>query len=459
MSIANTGLAPSIINIIQDRTLERVFHDALYPNMLYRSEATPEEWVANIGQIMVFTKTGLIAPDTTPLQPGVDPSPGSYATESWQAEASQYGKTLDTHMPTSYVTLAPTILRDTKQLGLQSAQTMNRLVRDRLFRAYLGGTANLVAAAAIGATVIRVSTLNGFTENLVNGRAQPVSGLNPLAVTFPGTAEPANTVVGFSPDNPLLPFGPGTLQLGAALTAGLAARAVVAAFNRSVVYRVGGAVSIDGLVGGNVLTLQDIINVVARMRAQNIPPTSDGFYHIHVTPEGESQLFADNQFQRIWQSLPDSAPMQYAGIGQLMGCRFYRNTENPNSVNTGTLVSSGAGSSLCAPTIGADVVNNAGLAVQRAIVLGGTAIYEKFIDESKFMTEAGVTGKIGEFTVTNGGVMVMNRRIRYIMRAPLDRLQQIISQSWSWSGDFPIPTDALTGNAARYKRAMVIEHA
>lgn len=463
MSLAQTGLAPNVINLLQDRTLERVFHDALFPNMLYRAEATAEEWVANIGQRQVFTKTGLIAPDTNPLVPGSDPTPASYQTEQWEAEASQYGKTLDTHMPTSYVALAPTILRDTKQLGLQAAQTMNRLVRDRLYRAYLGGNTNLITAAGIGATTLHVASINGFTEQLLNGRNLPVSSLNPLPVSFPGTLEPANTIVGFNPDNPALPLGPGVLALGAALTVGLAVRAVVAAQSRSEIYRVGGSASIDGIVPTNVLTLQDIINVVAQLRSQNIPPCSDGFYHVHVTPTGEAQLFADNQFQRIYQSLPDSAPMQYAGIAQLMGCRFYRNTENPDSLNVGVLVDTSGGvvggQAREAPSIGGEVINQGGVRVQRAIVLGGVAIYEKYIDESKFMTEAGVTGKIGEFSVTNGGVMVMTNRLRYIMRAPLDRLQQIIAQTWSFSGDWPIPSDQLTGSPARFKRAKIIEHA
>ena len=63
------------------------------------------------------------------------------------------------------------------------------------------------------------------------------------------------------------------------------------------------------------------------------------------------------------------------------------------------------------------------------------------------------------FSITNGGVQVMTDRIRYIIRAPLDRAQQVVGQMWSWSGDFAIPTDLLTGDSARFKRAVVIEHA
>lgn len=99
-----------------------------------------------------------------------------------------------------------------------------------------------------------------------------------------------------------------------------------------------------------------------------------------------------------------------------------------------------------------------GLDIKRALVIGGGAIYEKYIDESAFITEAGVQGKIGEFSIVNGGVQIMTQRIRYILRAPQDRLQQIVGQAWSWSGDFGVPSDALVGNSARFKRCTVIEH-
>ena len=460
VSTASLGLPPGIINLIQDRTLERVFHDALYPRLLYRSEAIPEEWPANLGERMVFTRAGLMDVDLTPLTPGSDPAIGSYPFEQWEAEARQYGRSIDTHMPTSYVSLAPIVLRNVVQLGLNAAQSLNRLTRNPLFRAYLGGNSVNIAAAAIGATTITVSSLDGFTEQVQNARISPISPANPLAVTFTNL-EPANTVIGFSPLNPSEPFGPGVLSLGSALSVGLPLRTGVLADTRSIISRVGGAATVDGLIGTNILTLQDIINTVARMRANNVAPTPDGFYHVHVTPEGEAQLFADNAFQRLFQSLPDSAAYRDLAIGQLVGCRFYRNTENPNTQNSGVLVdtSGGAGSAKEAPDLGGEVVNQSGLAIRRAFVVGGGAIYEKYLDESKFISEAGVTGKIGEFNVINNGVGIMAQRIRFIMRAPLDRLQQVMSMSWSWSGDFPVPSDGLTGGLARYKRCAVIEHA
>lgn len=461
VSLAAIGIPAEIVNLIQDRTLERVFHDALFPRLLFRSEAVPEMWPVNLGERMVFTRAGRIPVGTTPLVPGQDPSPVSYAIEQWEAEARQFGETIDTHMPSSYVALAPLFLRNTVQLGLNAGETLNRLVRNALFRAYLGGQSNTTQAALAGATTLVVASLNGFQERVLNGRPSPVSTANPLPIAINVVGEPANAVVGAVPLNPADPFGPGIITLQAATTNPIPLRTAVLAVTRSRITRVGGAVSIDGITGANILTLQTIIDTVARMRADLIPPTADGYYHVHITPEGEAQLFADNAFQRLYQSLPDNAVYRDLAIGQLLGCRFYRNTENPNQGNAGALIdtSGGAGSARESSEVGAEVVNQAGVPIRRALVVGGGACYEKYLDEGRFMTEAGATGKIGEFAVMNNGVAVMTNRIRYIIRSPLDRAQQVVSQTWTWSGDFPIPSDGLTGSAARYKRAAVIEHA
>lgn len=456
------GLPTSITELIQSRTLERVFHDSLYPALLYRGEARPEVWNANLGERIVMTRTGLLQPRTKPLIPGQDPTPSSYTTEQWEAEARQFGDTLDTHMPTSYVTLAPTFLQDTQKLGLQAGQTLNRLIRDSLFRTYMSGETVTRALAAASALSITVASLNGFTERILNGRILAVSAGNPLPITFTGGTEPANTVVGFTPLDPNEPLGGGVLFLGAALTSGVAVREGVLASTRARRLRVGAGNTVDALTSGSIITLNTIISAVTRLRSNNVPPHADGYYHVHLTPQGEEQIFQDNHWQRLHQSLPDSVAYQDLAIGRAVGCIFYRNTESPDAttVDTGALVSDPGigGNALLSPQLGGEVQNEAGLTIRRALVTGGGVIYEKYLDESKFITEAGVTGKIGEFSIVNGGVSVMTQRIRYILRAPLDRLQQVLGQTWSWSGDFPVPSDSLVGDASRFKRAIVIEH-
>ena len=76
----------------------------------------------------------------------------------------------------------------------------------------------------------------------------------------------------------------------------------------------------------------------------------------------------------------------------------------------------------------------------------------------EYLSEAGIQGKIGGFSVVNNGIQISTERIRYIARAPQDRLQQQVSQTWSWSGDFGVPSDFLGGiTGSRFKRGVVIE--
>lgn len=463
MAVSLAGVPVEISNLIQDRTLERVFHDSLFPRLLFRSEAMPEMWPVNLGERMVFTRAGLIPVSTVPLIPGEDPAPSQFAYEQWEAEARQFGDTIDTHMPTSYVSLAPIFLRNTVQLGLNAGETLNRLVRDRLYRAYLGGQTTITASVGANDPSISVSSLNGFTEVLVDGRPTPVGPSAPLGAQLGVDAGGlvSITIVGAVPDDVNQPFGPGTLsitpQANTIASLGTEDRPPVLADNRSRIIRVGGGNSSDAITTGDILTLDTVISATARLRAARVPPQSDGYYHIHLSPEGEAQIFGDPHWQRLYTALPDSMAYRELAIGQMVGCRFYRNTETPNPQNSETLIPTND-EARTSSSVGGEIFNRSGVSVQRAIVIGGGAVYEKYLDESKYITEAGVTGKIGQFTVVNNGVQVMTNRIRYILRAPLDRLQQVVSQSWSWSGDFPIPSDAETFDSSRFKRAVIIEH-
>lgn len=461
MSIIVPGIPGTINELVQERTLERVFHDALTPRQLFRLEATPELWQANLGEQMIFTRAGLMVPATAPLVPGTDPVPQGYSTEQWSAFASQYGSSIDTLMPTNYVTLAPLFARNTLNLGVQAGMSLDRTARNRLFLAYLGGESTVRTAGVSGSTQLTVNSLSGFTEILVNGRLVPVSPSAPLPVTFSAVGEPANSVVGVAPLDPAVPNGPGVLTLSAALTTNVTLRSAVYASTRARRLRIGGGATVDNISTSNILTLNDIISAVSRLRDLNVGPHTDGRYHVHLSPLAEAQIFRDDHWQRLHQSLPESYPYRELAIGEAVGCVFFRNTEAPSQQNCGGLQSlpGTTGGAILSADIGAEVTNDAGLPIRRTIVTGGGVMYEKYLDESKYITEAGVQGKIGEFSVVSNSIQIMTNRIRYIIRSPQDALQQMVRQSWSWSGDFPIPSDATTGDAARYKRAVVIEGA
>lgn len=460
MTVTLQGFAPELIALIQQNTLQRVFLEALFPRLLFRAEAEAESWPANVGDVKIFTRAGKMPVNTKPLTPGVDPTPKSYATEQFRCEAAQYGDRLQTHMPTSRAMIASKFLLDSKIVGQNAGETMNRIVRNRLYAAYTSGNTVTIVAATTGGTTLRVANLNGFLERVVSGQLQSVSPAAPISIEL-GSGNLPNTVIGATPDQPTEPYGPGTIVLGTALGANLAVRSRVRALHRARVVRPGGAETVDNITSASLLTMDTIISAIQLMRSQLVPPHADGYYHVHLPSDGVAQLFKDSD----WKAMnhpptpqTEGNAFKYIAIGQCLASNFYENSECPNTLNSGILTATGT-NARSSSEIGAEVQNETAVPIARTIITGGGAIYEEYIPEDEYATPAGYTGKVGNFTVTSNGVAVNTDRIRYILRAPLDVLQQIVDQAWSWSGDFAAPSDLLTGNGARFKRAVIIEHA
>ncbi len=448
------ALNPSVAATIQDRTLQRTYRDALMPFCLFRMEAVADLWVANMGQTQTFTRRGKIPATTRPLTPGNDPLPKTVSTEQWDATAQQWGDTVDTSMPTSYVTLASQYLSNMHALGVHSGESINRVVRDKGYNAYTAGNTVSDVAAVGTATTIHVKNLNGFTRQMQNGRPQLVSSQNPLTITIPAQVGGAYTgqVTAWSPDVVGDEIHGGTLTITPALAGNVAARSAVLAINRSEVVYSGGGNSIDDLSSSDLFTLKDIRTAIAKMRFNNIPKHEDETFHFHLDPISTSQLFSDTEFQNLNRGLPDYLHYRKFAIGFLLAAAFYDNNECPYVVNVSEDPTNGA-------TTGFETVNGAGINVHRPIVTGQDWIEEKYLDESRFISEAGVMGKIGEFAIVNSGVQVMTERVRLTLRAPTDRLQQVTSSTWSISGDWPVPTDALAPTSpAAFKRAVVAVH-
>jgi hypothetical protein len=190
-----------------------------------------------------------------------------------------------------------------------------------------------------------------------------------------------------------------------------------------------------------------------------VQPHEDGYFHAHISPLGEAQFFQDPVFQRLNQSLPEGAIYREGFLGWISGVMFYLNNEAPDSTNVGTLTPTSV-SAFYASDIGAEIINGSGTVIGRVILTGKGVTYEKYLDESNFVTEAGTTGKIGEFDIINNSIQVMTERIRMVLRAPIDRLQQVVSCAWSISTSFPIPSDITAPSGPqRFKRAVVLEYA
>lgn len=456
--------SPDVRALVQDNALERAFHDALYPRLLFRGEAMVQNWPQNVGDTLVFTAPGLIKPKLAPLVPGTDPLPSTYAKEQWTAQIQQYADSIDTSMPTSITAIVNLFLRNAHQLGLSAAQTLNRIVRNKLYNAALSGwTVIKTGSTGAGVTAVPVQRLNGFTRaRSTNGltgsvvKYDTVSSTNPLPVIIDNSGTPqAVNVTAYVPDNPGDETGPGTLTVDAAVT--FQSRSYVISGDRTSIVRVGGGLKVDTVAASSLLTLSLMRTAAARFRSMNVPEFADGYFHCHLDPTSEAQVFADAEWRQLMTSLPDYFPYRQFAIGQLLGTVFFRNVECP----TTTTVSGGATAAYDPQDTFAGELYNTGITsgtpVHRPLFIGQGAIYEYYQDLSGLITEAGITGKVGEPRINNNGIEIATDRVQLIIRAPLNRLQDQVATSWKFIGDWPLRTDGTTGDAARYKRVIAIE--
>ncbi|MEV0646094.1 hypothetical protein AB0I28_12590 [Phytomonospora sp. NPDC050363] len=404
--------------MLQNGLLDRVFQEALRPEFIYPAIADAEPWSGGLGDTKTFTRKGLLTPVTTAIT-GSDPSAATYGIEQWSVTMDQYANSVDTNMLNSSMALASKYIADVQTLGINAGQSINRIARNELYRAYAGGRTWVTAAATTDTSMI-VESVNGFTHVLVNGVPTPVSASNPLTVSIEGVA---NTVTGVD-------TGTNTLTLGTTRV-DVAGDYVVAA-NAPTTIRVAGDTAYD-LSASNVVKFSHFRSAVTRLRKMNVP-TVNGSYVAHVDPDTEAQLFSDTEFQALYQGRGDSDVYRNLSIGVFGGIDWVRNNEAP------TLLGGSAGT----------------VTVHRPVVMGaGALIAAPFADMGTLLGGTGVQDvpEISMINVASGVDVAM------IVRPPSDRLQQNLSTTWSWVGDYGVPSDSLANNdAALYKRAVVIEH-
>jgi len=453
------GLPSSVINIVQTGLLERAFYDSLYPALLFRDEAIAEMLDGNSGTDVWMTRACLLKPTTKPLVPGTDPNPQTPIFEQWPLRVERFGSSIDTHMPTSHVANADLFVSNVKTLGLAAGQTVNRLPRNALFKAYLSGQTVTTDPAGPTDTSVRVAALNGFTDvigGVFGARPVPVSMSKKLPVTIPGVG--TRNVIMATPIDGNDPSGPGILTLDAPLGVAIPARTPVLSIQAPTVIRSGGGMSIDAMGASDIFEMNHISDAVATLRRSNVQPHSDGYYHCHINASASAQIMRDPAFQRMMTALPDHPFHQEAFVGCIAGCQIFLNNENPDYLSAGDRVPTSA-DAFYSEDIGAETTNDTGVNIGRVLITGSGCIVEKYIDEAQYVSEAGITGRTGDFTITNNGLQIVTNRTRLILRAPLDRLQEMVSSSWSASTGFACPSDASVGGPQRYKRAIVIEHA
>lgn len=452
------GIPPQVDDLVQKGLLERAFHDSLFPELLFRQDAEWEEWPENSGTEYVCTRRGQYSPVTKPIPASQDPAVMTLAYEQWVATLQRYAAATQVYMPNSVVANSSLFLSEVHALGMNAGQSLNRIPRNALYKSYLSGHTCLIQQAASSDTSIRVAALNGFTDVVIRGQnAKPaaVSSSNPLPILLNGVAK---NVIGATPDNSDDPFGPGTLLLSTTVGATVAVRSPVLSIYRPVVLRAGGGATVDAISSGDTTLLQDFINLAGKLRTNNVPPHEDGTYHCHMPNAANNQLFADPAWQRAETGLFNGEEYQSGIIKRISGITFILNNECPDDTNAGAQTATGTNAKY-SEDIGAETVNESAVRIGRAIITGRGALRERGLDEKGFVTEAGVTGKIGAFQVTNMGMAIKTDRIRLILRAPINVLQDQVAMAWDISTSFTTPSDVIAGSNERYKRGVMYEFA
>ncbi|MGW6703607.1 hypothetical protein ACWGDE_01755 [Streptomyces sp. NPDC054956] len=403
--------------MMQNGILDRVFLEALRPEFIFPALADPEPWQGGLGDTKTMTRKGLLTPVTTAIT-GSDTSAATYGIEQWSVTMDQYGQAVDTNMLTSAMALSSKFLADVQTLGINAGQSLNQIARNKLYNAYAGGRTWCTTAASTDTSMI-VQSSAGFTHVLVNGVPTAVSASNPLTVTIEGVA---NTVTGVSGN---------TLTLGTTRV-DVAGDYIVAA-NAPTTIRPTGDTVYD-LTGSNTVTFAMFRSAVTRLRKMNVP-TVNGYYVAHIDPDTEGQLFSDSDFKQALQGRVDSPIYTDLSIGRFGGIDWVRNNECP------TLLGGSAGT----------------VTVHRPIVCGaGALVAAPFEGMGDLLRGTGVDD-VPDIAMIEAAPGVQVARI---VRPPQDRLQQTLSTSWSWVGDYGVPSDSLANSdAALFKRAVVLEHA
>jgi hypothetical protein len=426
--------------IIQQGFLEREFQQALRSRLGYRACADREVVAVGIGETLTKTRAGLKPSVTTPLAPATNTNldngltPGSWGVEQYTLSINHYAATVDLNMVTSRVGIASQFLQNAYVNGEQAARSLDELARNALFNAYFGGNTRVRTTLSSAGASVSVDDVRGFQYAFVNGVQASVSSSNALTVTVGSNTY---SLVGAQADAVNVSTAPngvsGVLTFGGNVTVadGTAGNAVVAA-TASVIVRPSQRGNTAALVAGDTLTMGCLLDAVAKLR-MNAVPEIDGVYNCYLDPVSARQLFADPDFKQLFQGATSANQVFSHGmVNGFLGLRFIPTTEAYVQAH---------------PSL-------AGLMVRRPIICGQGALIE-----------GDFAGMAAEDVAPADSIVSIVDDVAMVTREPIDRLQQIIAQSWYWIGGFCTPSDTTTNpttiptatNAA-FKRAVMVEH-
>ena len=443
--------------IIQQGFLAREFEDGLMSRLGFRAIADREVFPNRIGETITKTRKGLKSPVVLPMVPSSNTnfdnglSASSWAVEQYVLGINQYGDTIDLNMVTEGVGIAPQFLANAKTNGIQAMQSLDRLARNALFGGwtgggggYLGGNTRVTTSLASPAATIHVDDVRGF-QTMFSPYGQVTSVAASAGMTVTVGAD-AYTLIGATPDTTSSSTAPGgisgtlTFSTNVSMSDGTEGQAVIASIAPLVLRPNGrmttaalaapnGVYGASNFMPGDTLGIQTVLAAVAALRSNNVP-TINGAYHCYLDDTQLLGLFRDGDFKYLYRGAYGSDAYQTGSIIELLGVRFIPTTEAPQQASLGN-----------GP-------------IHRAVVCGQGALVEGDFAGNGHL----------DIPDAEASLIEMVDGVCMVTREPLDRLKQVIAQSWYWIGGFALPTD-LTANTSiiptatnsYLKRAVVIE--
>ncbi len=438
MGIQNFPL--SLQPIIQQGFLEREFEHALTSRLGYRAIADREAFAVGIGETLTKTRAGLKPSVTTPLAPATNTNldngltPRTWGVEQYTITINHYASTSDLNMVTSRVGIQGQFLLNAYTNGEQAARSLDEIARNALFAPYFGGNTRVRTTLASAGPAVAVDDIRGFQTVFVNGVQTPIANSPGLTVTV---GADAYTLVGASADTTNVSTDtrrhlghPHLLQLGQHRRRHRRQRRPV------------------------------------RHRLRHHPPQRARH---HRRPRRHRHAQHGQPARRRRQAAHERRPRSRRRL-QLLP----RPGQRPPALRRPGLPAPVPGRHLGQPGLQEGMINDfLGLRfiptteayVQPHPTLPGAVIRRPIVCGKGALIEGDFAGMAADDVAPRDSIVAMVDGVAMVTREPIDRLQQIIAQSWYWIGGFCAPSDTTTNptiiptatNAA-YKRAVMIEH-
>jgi hypothetical protein len=430
----------SLQPIIQQGFLEREFAQALRSRLGYRACADQVTVAVGIGETLTKTRAGLKPSVTTPLAPATNTNfdngltPTTWGVEQYTISINLYAATTDLNVVTERVGIASQFLQNAYVNGEQAARSLDELSRNALFGAYMGGNTRVRTTLVSAGPSVTVDDVRGFQIMFINGTQQAVSSSTPMTVTIGSNAY---SLVGAAIDAVNVSTAPNgvsgalTFSGNVSVSDGTVGNTVTAASGSTIV-RPSQRGNSSLITASDTLTMSNLLDAVAKLRL-NAVPEIDGAYNCYLDPVSSRQLFADPDFKQLFQGATSANQVFKKGMtNDFLGLRFVPTTEAFVQTH---------------PTL-------SGLVIRRPVICGQGALIE-----------GDFAGMAATDVVPADSIITMVDGIAMVTREAIDRLQQIIAQSWYWIGGFCAPSDTTTNpttvptatNAA-FKRAVIVEH-